>query len=315
MLNEFLENELFGIDRLASRIDQKGNLYEKAFFFQHEGKRLFGIFHTPLNKDNIQHKIGIVMCQPYLIEPLITQRLEVDMARSLAQRGIPVFRFHYRGCGDSEGDFKDATLSSQISDTLRAIEVFAEQACLDSIGLLGIRLGGMVALMATEMEKRIKYLVLCEPIIEPKSYFLELLRTIRLSALANQQKTISTEQMIENLMSSGSVDVLGYPLYKEIFNETEPLNLIQSTTNFSGKSLLIQIAAFSLKIRKEFQLISEQIQRNGGSCDIKVILERKLVWDFISHPPVRSEKITDAILQWYEEKINSPSMKSSHKQV
>lgn len=135
-------NELLNLDRFSNRLDQEHNLEENALFFQHEGKQLFGIFHRPLNKTDVQKRMGIVMCQPYLIEPLITQRLEVDIARSLAQKGFPVFRFHYRGCGDSEGNFKEATLSSQVADTLRAIEVFAEQEKLDSICLLGIRLGG-----------------------------------------------------------------------------------------------------------------------------------------------------------------------------
>lgn len=302
-------NELLNLDRFSNRLDQEHNLEENALFFQHEGKQLFGIFHRPLNKTDVQKRMGIVMCQPYLIEPLITQRLEVDIARSLAQKGFPVFRFHYRGCGDSEGNFKEATLSSQVADTLRAIEVFTEQEKLDSICLLGIRLGGTVALMAAELEKRVEFLILCEPIIELKNYFLDLLRTNKFSALINKQETISTERMIENLVDEGSMDVLGYPLYKEIVTETESLNLTQSTTNFSGKTLLIQVAAFSSKIRNVFQGMCDRVRENGGSCDIKVILERKLVWDFITHPPIRSEKIVQTVLQWCEEQIAAPGIK------
>ncbi|KKO20131.1 MAG: alpha/beta hydrolase [Candidatus Brocadia sp.] len=309
MLNTLSENDWSKIDRFASRIDQEHNLHEKAFFFQHEGKRLFGILHRPLNISDGQRKIGIVMCQPYLVEPLITQRLEIDIARSLAQNGFSVFRFHYRGCGDSEGDFKDTTLSSQISDTAMAIKVFTEQEDLDSIGLLGIRLGGTVALMAAEVEKRIEFVVLCEPIIEPKSCFLDLFRTAKFSAVVRQEKIISTEQMIQHLMTHGMVTVLGYPLYKEIFVETASFNLMQSAKYFSGKTLLIQVSGLSIKVTKAFRDLGNQIQKNGGSCDITLIHERRLAWNFILHPPFRSEKIVQTILQWCKKLIVCPANK------
>lgn len=312
MIKGLLRNELFKPDRFSDRVDQEQKVCEKAFFFQNKGKKLFGILHLPLNKSDMQSKIGIVMCQPYLIEPLITQRLEIDIARSLAQKGFPVFRFHYRGCGDSEGEFKEATLSSQVSDTLQAIKVFTEQERLESIGLLGIRLGGTVALMAAEIEKQVNFLILCEPILEPKKYFLDLLRAMKFSALASKRKTISTEQMIKDLTVNGSINVLGYPLHKEIFMETESLNLIESIKKFSGKALLIQVSAFSPKIAKSFQSLANQIRGNGGSCEVKAILERMLVWNFILHPPFRSKKITQTIVQWCKEKTNCLINKDSN---
>jgi alpha/beta superfamily hydrolase len=306
-------SEMLKIEQFSQRIDQGNNLYEKAFFFQNEGKNLFGILHLPLNRTVNKNKIGIVMCQPYLIEPLITQKLEIDIARSLAQNGFSVFRFHYRGCGDSEGDLKDATISSQISDTLQAIKIFAEQERLDSLCLLGIRLGGTIALMAAQMEERVKYLILCEPIIEPKRYFLDLFRTVKLSAIAKQEKTISTEQMVEDLMKNGNVTVFGYPLYKKIFTETSSLNLIKSTKKLSGKTLVLEISTFSKRVTGRFQPLSDQIQKNGGICDIIALPERMLAWNFILHPPFRSKKITHAIVKWCKEQIVFPANKNLDK--
>lgn len=299
----FTHNPINSLDCFSERTDKKYNLCEKAFFFSNEAAKLFGIIYLPLNKTGVQKKLGFVMCQPYLVEPLITQQLEVDIARSLAQAGFPVLRFHYRGCGDSEGDFKEVTLSSQISDTLQAIKVFTEYGKLDSVGLLGIRFGGIVALRAAEIEERVKCLVLCEPVIEPKRYFLDLLRATKFSAIASKGKIISRERMLDDLMATGSANILGYPLYKEIFIETESLNMSQNVNNFSGKTLLIQISTTPTKVKKEFQTLCDQIQKKGGVCDIKLILERGLSWNFILENPFRSEKVTRSILEWCEERI------------
>ncbi|KKO20133.1 MAG: hypothetical protein BROFUL_01158 [Candidatus Brocadia fulgida] len=81
-------NKLLKLDQFSNRVDQEDNLHEKAFFFHHEGKKLFGILHLPLNKSGIQRKMGIVMCHPCLIEPLITQRLEVNIYSESSQNVI-----------------------------------------------------------------------------------------------------------------------------------------------------------------------------------------------------------------------------------
>ena len=82
-----MSNILLEADKFASRIDKEHNLRENAFYFQHEGKELFGYLHLPLNGGVNNKKTGIVMCQPYILEALHTERLEVNhCSKSCAKR-------------------------------------------------------------------------------------------------------------------------------------------------------------------------------------------------------------------------------------
>ncbi|MBM4047042.1 MAG: hypothetical protein FJ279_18220, partial [Planctomycetes bacterium] len=89
--------------------------------FTSGGVRLFGMLHrAELGAD---HKSGMVFCHPFGEERKSAFRAMVAAARAFADDGFTVLRFDYRGCGDSEGEFRDATLAAQMAD-VRAALVF-----------------------------------------------------------------------------------------------------------------------------------------------------------------------------------------------
>jgi pimeloyl-ACP methyl ester carboxylesterase len=71
----------------------------------------------------------------------------VDGARRLAARGIASFRFDFRGCGESDGDFVDLTISSMLEDLRAALQALRDRPEIDerSIALVGISLGCAIA--------------------------------------------------------------------------------------------------------------------------------------------------------------------------
>ena len=69
------------------------------------------------------------------------------IATALAARGIAVLRFDFTGLGSSEGDFANATFSSNVADLVRAADHLRETHEAPAI-LIGHSLGGAAILAA-----------------------------------------------------------------------------------------------------------------------------------------------------------------------
>jgi pimeloyl-ACP methyl ester carboxylesterase len=92
-------------------------------------------------------------------------------ARILAEQGIASLRVDFRGSGDSDGEYQMTTFSTQISDTLAAVEYICKnlkhQVNTKSIGIVGFSQGGLVGSTAAAKDKRVESLVLWSPVTIP----------------------------------------------------------------------------------------------------------------------------------------------------
>ena len=80
---------------------------------------------------------------------------QIELARRCNDLGIAYFRFDHRGCGESEGNFKEVTsLEARHNDVLSAIETIRSQGYVGSrIGLFGSSLGGAACISTTSATK------------------------------------------------------------------------------------------------------------------------------------------------------------------
>ncbi|MGA9853131.1 MAG: alpha/beta fold hydrolase [Gammaproteobacteria bacterium] len=74
-------------------------------------------------------------------------RAAVDICRALCRQGIAVLRFDFTGLGESEGNFSDTTLTTNISDLVQAAKFLTENYQAPKI-LVGHSLGGTAVLEA-----------------------------------------------------------------------------------------------------------------------------------------------------------------------
>ncbi len=180
------------------------------FYFGSSERPLFGVHHPPKGKD--ARGEGVVLCYPMGQEYMRSHRAFRQLANLLVRRGYHVFRFDYFGTGDSAGASEDGSLAQWLQDVGSAIEEFRDNAALQSVSLVGLRLGAALAALATASRSDVEKLVLWDPVVRGPSYLAELLAASK-SPAARQNPP------------SGTIGVLGFPLTPQLRDELGQLDL------------------------------------------------------------------------------------------
>jgi len=81
----------------------------------------------------------------------------LEIAKVLTRSGINVFRFDFRGCGESEGNFTDSTVTARLRDLEAVLQYIHDM--FGNVALLGSSLGGTLSILAASKFKFIKAIV------------------------------------------------------------------------------------------------------------------------------------------------------------
>lgn len=134
---------------------------EEVILFECGGCRLVGVMHGAANAHSKGRRVAIVNVVGGPQYRVGSHRQFVQMARRLAAEGYPVFRFDYRGMGDSEGDPRSfETISDDIES---AIGVVRRQLPGHAIVLLGLCDGASAILMRSPPGNSVDGVVLLNP--------------------------------------------------------------------------------------------------------------------------------------------------------
>lgn len=152
------------------------------------------------------------------------------VSRRLAEQGVATLRIDFRGSGESDGDFSMTSFSSQISDTIAAIDYIEDnlkhQVNTKSIGLLGFSQGGLVAAVTAGRDRRVDSVVLWSPVATPPhSYEGLLLKEGIQTGLALEDGGVLNAGIYINGVCYFSVP-LGKEFYEDLFR-VDPLAEIQ----------------------------------------------------------------------------------------
>lgn len=251
---------------------------EKAFFFENEGKRLFGVLHTPPRSGTGR---AIVFCDPYGEEKQIVHRILVTLARRLYDSGVCVLRFDYRGYGDSEGEFEEADVSSQLSDIARAVTLLMDQQGVRHVGLLGVRLGGTLAALAAAGDRRIEFLALCAPVLRPKEYFDGLVRRAILAELMSKGRRVSREAMMAQLNSDGFMELDGHRLSQRAYGQFSAVDLAEPARQIQGDVFMVAMTGDHDGVDGYVEALSAVCSAWGSRCELKILQEAPF-WDPVS---------------------------------
>ncbi len=124
---------------------QEMRLRETPVAFRSDDAQLVGIFHYP---EEDQDRI-VVMCHGYTGHKVENKRLFVEAARALAGAGIAAFRFDFYGSGDSEGDFVETRISTNVQNLRDAVD-FVRSCGFRRVALLGISMGAATCILGMQ---------------------------------------------------------------------------------------------------------------------------------------------------------------------
>lgn len=111
-----------------------------------EGTKIFGV----LDYDEKKCSPGVLICHGFNGNKVGAQRLFVHCANTLLQKGYAVFRFDFRGHGDSEGEIDHFSIQDWVSDAQLALKFMKDHPCIDKdkISVIGVSLGASIALQS-----------------------------------------------------------------------------------------------------------------------------------------------------------------------
>lgn len=209
---------------------------EEMAFRSLDGDAMFVFAHLPRS----QPRGGVVICSPVHAEFAKNYRREVLLARALCAQGVAVQRFHYRGCGNSEGDPLALTLDSMRADAEEATRHLLGRTGEVPLAFVGTRLAAFVAagLAAAHSDASV---VLWEPACHPGRYFREVFRARLVRELKEGLSIGSQNKPIEELTEQGWLDVLGYPVGAALYESALERDLDQELGTAPRRLLVLEM--------------------------------------------------------------------------
>lgn len=149
---------------------------------------LRGMIHLPEGKKSLG---TMVIFHGYFASNRVgPARLYVELARELAKCGFAIIRFDCLGVGDSDGEFCNVSLESEIRDCLHICEFALKYNNTLALSIIGHSMGANLALHVSTKFKKIKELILIAPEIEALGGIDRLFDTKQLNELTHKGWTV-----------------------------------------------------------------------------------------------------------------------------
>jgi len=182
----------------------------KAFYLRAaQGQRLC-VFHSA---DAAAVGRGAVLyVHPFAEEMNKSRRMAAVQARAFAKAGWDVLLLDLFGCGDSSGDFGDATWDEWQNDVDRAWQ-WLRSRTTGPVWLWGLRVGALLAVSVVVRAARPCSLLLWQPVLSGHRYVQQFLRfRVMSDAIANSNERSTTRGLLDALAAGHSIEVAGYSL-------------------------------------------------------------------------------------------------------
>ena len=249
------------LENRIEKITQSSASSETGVSFSCDGSQLIGVHHSSKGL-NTKGVVIVVGGPQYRVG---SHRLFVQLARRLADAGLPVLRFDYRGMGDSEGDF--AGFEHVRKDINCAMDAFAAlEPSVTQIVLVGLCDAATAVSFYAPSDDRVAGLVLMNPWVWSeegqartllKYYYLRRIfnRGLWHKVLSGKFKPgKSIKDLMNNLSKAGNrqnnvdnsdppegkkMPSLGYTVEQSAGSANLAERLEESLTRFNGSLLLI----------------------------------------------------------------------------
>lgn len=179
-------------------------------FFQGPGARL----HLTTFPCDVPRRRPVVVVQPFAEEAAKSRRLLALAGRALAEEGAPVVVPDLTGCGDSEGDFGDASWAVWRADIAAVIDHSAQRHGAPPV-LLGVRLGALLARAAVADGADVDRVLFWQPAPSGETLLTQFLR-LRVAGDMGNDGRETVAELRQRLESREPLEVAGYCLAPDL---------------------------------------------------------------------------------------------------
>jgi uncharacterized protein len=195
----------------------------EPFFLSIEGQSRFCLLHRPTPPLG---RAGVVFVHPFAEEMNRCRRMAALQARAFARTGRAVLQMDLLGCGDSAGDFGEATWLRWIEDIKAAITWMDRETGTRPM-LWSVRGGALLAGAVAQAMQPAPDMVLWQPSLSGRQVLQQFLRlqvANRMLATAEGERA-GTQQLRQRLLEGHSIDVAGYELAPDLALALEATDL------------------------------------------------------------------------------------------
>ena len=213
------------------------------FFFGETAHALYGVHHPPRGATG--RPAGVVLCYPFAQEYMRAHRAFRQLSLMLSAEGFHVLRFDYTGTGDSAGEPSDMGLARWDEDLGMAIEELIDTAAVESVWVVGLRLGGALALRAAT-RKDVSGVVLWDPVI-----------------VGTEQLEEGTSARVDGTMT---LEVGGVPIAPQLRADLDGMDLAR-TPVVPGVRVLLALSADEPR----FDALRDRLMRDRATVSVVCI--------------------------------------------
>ena len=197
----------------------------EAFYLPAAAGKRFCLFHQP--DARTAWRGTVVFVHPFAEEMNKSRRMAAMQARALAVAGYAVLLIDLHGCGDSSGDFGDATWESWIEDVSLACDWLQQRSDTD-LWLWGLRTGCLLACAAANRISQPSKLLLWQPVVSGKQFLQQFLRLKIAGEMLGGDSKGLMDRIRQQLAQGESVEIAGYLLSSALANGLERAELSPS---------------------------------------------------------------------------------------
>ena len=203
------------------------------------------------------------------------------------------------GHGDSEGDFQENDIQTQVSDIQCAVSVIKEKCGIDTVGILGLRLGATLAALSEEDKAHSSFMILWEPIINIHNYLKRSLRSNLATQMASYKEIKYTrEDMINKFMNGHNVNIDGYEVSASFYKQAMTVDLGKKSIRYSKPVYVAHISnTYSQAASNKINELYQKYYHLNSKTKFEIINERPFWTDLKLYYQI-SEALYKSTLYW-----------------
>lgn len=241
--------------------------FEPFFLPASVGER-FCIFHPAAGTP----RGAVLYLHPFADEMNKSRRMAALQARALAQRDFSVLQIDLFGCGDSSGEFRDASWEIWRQDVALGARWLAQHV-RGAFTLWGLRLGALLALdAARQCDPAPGEFVFWQPVLNGEAMITQFLRLRLASEMLSAGRSKTGVQELRAALAAGEIlEIAGYDLTQQLTSAIDGLKLADLVAVGKAVHWFEIVPEAGRALPPAAARVADHWTRNGALLDVECV--------------------------------------------